>query len=95
MPASGADTVLTDGEIAQLIELARVLPDRFPAIVDADGHAAAADIEFGFLDGELKLFQIRPLVESARARGNAYLAGLDSGLKDLETIEVDMSEPPR
>ena len=95
VPASGADTVLSDGEIAQLIELARVLPERFPAIVDGDGHAAAADIEFGFLDGKLKLFQIRPLVESARARGNAYLASLDSGLKDLQSIEVDMNEAPR
>ena len=93
--ASGSDTVLQPGEIEQLIALARVLPQRFPAIVDADGSSAPADIEFGFLDGRLKLFQIRPFLESRQARGNAYLNSLDAGLADLDSIQVTMTEVPR
>jgi hypothetical protein len=93
--SSGSDRVLQAGEIAQLIELARVLPQRFPAIVDADGNPAPADIEFGFLDGQLKLFQIRPFLESRQARGNAYLVSLDAAMADLDAIQVSMSEVPR
>jgi hypothetical protein len=96
VPASGSDSVLEEREIAQLIDLSRVLPQRFPAIVDGRGQAAAADVEFGFLAGDLKLFQIRPLVESRRARSNVYLLSLDANLRDLQGSEVDMSEvPPR
>jgi hypothetical protein len=95
LPASGRDHVLEPGEIGQLIELARVLPERFPSIVDDTGRAAPADIEFGFLDGRLRLFQIRPFLESKRARGNAYLTSLDAGLTDLEAVQVSMDELPR
>ena len=95
LPASGEDTVLKRAEADQLIELARVLPQRFPSLVDSQGQAAAADIEFGFVDGRLKLFQIRPFLESHRARGNSYLNSLDQSLKDLHSVQVDMSEVPQ
>jgi len=79
---------------SQLIELARTLPQRFPAITDADGAPAPADIEFGFLNGELKLFQIRPFLESAQARSSSYLAALDQGMADLGAITVDLDALP-
>ena len=95
VPASGGDYVLARAEIEQLIALARSLPERFPAIVDVSGETAPADIEFGFLDGRLQLFQIRPFLESRRARGNAYLNTLDANLKDLNVISVNMNEAPQ
>jgi len=94
VPASGADRVLQPDEIAQLIELARVLPRRFPAILDADGNAAPADIEFGFVGGKLRLFQIRPFLESKQARGSEYLKSLDAGMRDLSGVMVDMQGVP-
>ncbi|MGQ0656879.1 MAG: PEP/pyruvate-binding domain-containing protein [Chromatiales bacterium] len=78
VPVSGDEAVLKDNEIAQLIELVRDLPARFPAITDAEGMPAPADIEFGFLNGRLQLFQIRPFLESTRARSSDYLRSLDS-----------------
>jgi hypothetical protein len=95
LPTSGDDVVLKRAEADQLIELARVLPQRFPSIVDAKGEPAPADIEFGFLDGRLKLFQIRPFLESRQARSNSYLTSLDKSLKDLNSIQVDMNQVPR
>ena len=92
VPASGNDYVLERAEIDQLVALHHSLPDRFPAIVNAQGHAAAADIEFGFLDGQLKLFQIRPFLESQAARSNAFLQGLDANLKDIGALSVNMNE---
>ena len=94
VPVSGADSILTDTEIQALIELANELPQRFPSIVDAQGNPAPADIEFGFLDGELQLFQIRPFLESQRAIGGNYLKSLDSGLKDLDSVSVNLQAAP-
>ncbi len=90
VPVSGSDTVLEPHEIGALIELARELPTRFPPIVDAAGNPAPADIEFGFLDGKLKLFQIRPFLESTRARSSQLLATLDRDLPDLGAITVQL-----
>ncbi|MEE8343126.1 MAG: PEP/pyruvate-binding domain-containing protein [Gammaproteobacteria bacterium] len=94
VPVSGSDHVLTKSDVKALIQLAKELPKRFPTIVDAKGNPAPADIEFGFLNGELKLFQIRPFLESQRATGGEYLKSLDSGLKDLDKIKVNMNELP-
>ncbi len=80
VPSSGSDQVLEADEMRQLIEFAKRLPETFPAITDAAGNAAPADVEFGFLDGSLRLFQIRPFLDSAQARGSAYLQEMDARL---------------
>ena len=90
LPASGADAVLAPAEIAQLIAFARALPEQFPAIVDADGEPAPADVEFGFENGELRLFQIRPFLDNAAARGNRYLIEMDPDAQALAAITVDL-----
>lgn len=92
--ASGADSVLTKAEIAQLIRFAAELPERFPAVIDADGRPAPADVEFGFLDGRLKLFQIRPFLDSPAARANEHLAGMDPDPAALAAVTVDLKEIP-
>ncbi|MEE9148709.1 MAG: PEP/pyruvate-binding domain-containing protein [Candidatus Tectomicrobia bacterium] len=94
VPVSGADRVLEEAEIAQLIQLARELPQRFAGLKDAAGNPAPADIEFGFLKGELQLFQIRPFLESARARSSEFLLALDSNLVDQRTTMVSMHTIP-
>ncbi len=94
LPASGADQVLREDEIDRLRELAHVLPERFPVLRDADGSGVPADVEFGFVDGELALFQIRPFLESAQARHNVYLAELDRELSIDPTRVVDLAEVP-
>jgi hypothetical protein len=91
---TGAPEVLTGKEIDQLITLAKDLPKRFPAIVDASGNPAPADIEFGFLKGKLRLFQIRPFLESGWARQNTYLTGLDKDMADHVNKTVRLDQPP-
>ncbi|WP_116368698.1 PEP/pyruvate-binding domain-containing protein [Parahaliea mediterranea] len=95
LPASGADRVLQPAEIAALVDFARVLPARFPAITDERGAPAPADVEFGFVEGELRLFQLRPFLESRRAQGVAYLQGMESRLADAGAIQVDLNQVPR
>lgn len=92
---AGAPEVLTRNEIGQLIEFAEGLPQRFPTIVDAAGNPAPADIEFGFLKQKLRLFQIRPFLESAQARQNDYLTGLDRDMAEHIDKTVNLDERPR
>lgn len=95
LKASGSDTVLTTEEIRQLIDFTNSLPQRFPPIVDDRGNPAPADVEFGFLKGELQLFQLRPFLESRNARGSQYLVTMDQALGDTTGIRVDMNGRPR
>jgi len=95
LPASGSDTVLQPAEIEQLITFAKELPDTFPPITDDKGHRAPADIEFGFLDGELHLFQLRPFLQSGKAQANEYLINMDKALQGNLDQEVDMTGVPK
>jgi hypothetical protein len=94
VPASGAEAVLGPSEMQALRELAAGLPARFPAIVDGEGRPAPADIEFGFLNDRLVLFQIRPFLESAEARRHAYLQALDQARAGAADKEVAMAAVP-
>ena len=95
LPASGSDTVLQDEEIAQLIDFASNLPTTFPPITDDEGNSAPADVEFGFLDGQLRLFQLRPFLESKQARGIDYLREMEARLIDTATVRVNLGEVPQ
>jgi len=95
LPSSGSDTVLQPAEIERVIDFARHLPEKFPAITDDEGNPAPADVEFGFVDGELRLFQLRPFLESKMARSIGYLQQMDVRLKDTTGVEVDMNGVPK
>ena len=77
-----------------LIQFAESVPDRFPRFKDVDGRPVPADIEFGFYRNKLVLFQIRPFLESSRARQSLYLNGLDQHLLDKQNLAVDMDQIP-
>ena len=62
--------------------------------MDDRGEPAPADVEFGFVDGDLMLFQIRPFLDSRLPGGIDYLREMDSGLADMHGVTVDMGETP-
>nr|MDJ0668575.1 PEP/pyruvate-binding domain-containing protein [Desulfobacterales bacterium] len=95
LPVSGDEKVLQPQEIKQLITLAKELPERFPPITDDDGNPAPADIEFGFRDGKLQLFQVRPFLESRDRPGESYLRGMDESLQGRLNKAVDMQAVPK
>jgi hypothetical protein len=92
--ASGTDAVLRPKEIRQLVGLARSLPAKVPSIQTEEGKPAPADVEFAFLDGKLVLLQIRPFVESKRARAGGYLQEMDAGLRERGSQTVDLRGVP-
>ncbi|MEE4292452.1 MAG: PEP/pyruvate-binding domain-containing protein [Xanthomonadales bacterium] len=92
--SSGSDSVLQPAEIAQLIEFAKGLPTTFPPITDDEGNPAPADIEFGFLGGELRLFQLRPFLDSKAARGTGYLQRMEARTADTSDVLVNLNGAP-
>jgi len=92
--ASGTDAILRQNEVLQLITLARDVDARFPGLVRADGSRTPADVEFAFRGGQLAVLQIRPFVDSRRARGDYYLAGLDAGLRERAGMLVMIDQVP-
>jgi hypothetical protein len=94
VPSTGNDVVLQPAEIEQVIDFARNLPDKFPFVTDDLGQPVPADVEFGFLEGDLRLFQVRPFLDSKMAGGNGYLRQIDAQLNDTLLLEVDMNGVP-
>ena len=68
--------VLTAVEKNQLRTLAEQVARKADPAVDPQGQALPWDIEFGFVDGELTLFQIRPLIERGQPRADRLLSML-------------------
>jgi hypothetical protein len=95
LASTGSDTVLQPEEIAQLVEFSLRLPETFPPVVDAEGQPAPADVEFGFLDGQLRLFQIRPFLDSADARASEYLQQMDARLTGDDQVFIDLDQVPQ
>jgi len=92
--ASGAEAVLDKSEIQLLREFAKTVPERFPRLKGPQGRPLPADIEFGFYQNRLMLFQIRPFLESIKARQNLLLNDLDNRLKQNHSKVVDLNHIP-
>jgi phosphohistidine swiveling domain-containing protein len=86
--------LLSEGEARQLMNFARKVPERFPKLQDAQGQPVPADIEFGFYQSRLMLFQIRPFLESIKAQQNLFLNNLDSRLQQNHPKRVNLDEIP-
>jgi len=95
LPSSGADTVMNPAEIHRLAAFARDLPTRFGQLDDDEGNPSPADVEFGFLDGQLRLFQIRPFLDSQNERGALRLRAMDAALSAERNTMVDLNGLPQ
>jgi hypothetical protein len=91
VPASGSDTVLETGEIAQLRAMVARVEREYPPEMGPDGKKLPWDIEFGFEKGALRLFQIRPLARFRELQTLEKLSRLDSG---ASPVEVSLTERP-
>jgi len=94
LPASGRETLLGPSEIRQLLDISGEIPRKFPPITDDQGRPAPADVEFAFDDGRLQLLQIRPFLESRKARGSSYLQAMDHSVRQRAASTVIMNEVP-
>ena len=77
-PSTGNEAVLDEAELAELIATAKRIADEFEPSVNSSGQPRPWDVEFGFADGKLWLFQTRPFI------GNESLANVPA-LASYET----------
>jgi len=91
--AASAGPVLTPADRGILLELVDEIGNQLEPAREADGRAMPWDIEFGFVDGKLALFQIRPLVERGQRTAERILSMLavDSHQTGGRTL---LDEPP-
>jgi phosphoenolpyruvate synthase/pyruvate phosphate dikinase len=87
LPANDG-AVLTGQDKRALRALADTVAERYEPVLDADGRPRPWDIEYGFVGGELTLFQIRPLVERGPQLANRFVATLSSNIQSLAAVEI-------
>lgn len=70
------ERLLNEADLQKLRDFSQVVKKKLPGApgIETDGPF---DVELGFLDGKIWLFQIRPYVENKRAKSTAYLQALD------------------
>jgi hypothetical protein len=91
-PTSGSDFVLSPDEIRQVREMVAEVKARYPVAKSSTGEPLPWDIEFGFEKGQLRLFQIRPLVRYQQMETLDVLRSLESGPAPRGTVPLD--QPP-
>jgi hypothetical protein len=94
VPASGRERVLSDGDLRELVALARRLPGWFTQPPEAASADTVADVEFGFHGDRLMLFQIRPFVENRAAERIRKLQAMDAALAAPGGERISLAEPP-
>jgi hypothetical protein len=91
VPVSGKKNILSEKNIQQIRWLARELPRRIP-MRDEQGESTAIDVEFGFYENQLILFQARPYLANHSAQKNRYLKDMDAGMQDSMQQRVNLDE---
>lgn len=93
LPASRNKVVLTSNDITQLRRLRQELSQRIRLLNDQD-QLAPLDVEFGFYQNKLMLFQVRPYLQSKRAKRSRYLNLLDLNLTSTSQQIIDLNANP-
>jgi hypothetical protein len=94
VPAAAPDAVLSQDEIDKLAKFARRLPKEYVELHDDQGNVTPADIEFGFVKGNLMLQQIRPFLQNRSATRQEYLQQMDAQLRKNDSKKVDLGDKP-
>jgi rifampicin phosphotransferase len=89
LPVSREDTVLLPDEIRQLRDMVAEVKRKYPPAKTDKGEILPWDIEFGFVKGQLRLFQIRPLVRYQEVRTLEALSRLDAGAGSTSVVRLD------
>ncbi|MGB5944437.1 MAG: PEP/pyruvate-binding domain-containing protein, partial [Leeuwenhoekiella sp.] len=82
--------ILSENNIADLREVAKAARTKIPQATDSD-YDGAYDIELGFKDDKLYLFQIRPFVENKNALSSEYLESISPKIDTDRYIDLDQS----
>ncbi len=86
--ASFETSVLNSQQISKLYELSKELKNKLPNTPGIES-TGPFDVELGFKDSKIWLFQVRPFVESKKAVSSTYLNSMDSDHEEGKTINLN------
>jgi phosphoenolpyruvate synthase/pyruvate phosphate dikinase len=86
--SSGKETVLEPDELKQIISAGQTISEKFTPVRDPAGKPRPWDIEFGFRNGKLWLFQCRPFLGNDELKNIPALAPLEG--PDVSAHNTDM-----
>jgi len=89
VPATGREYVLTTDEVGQLRRMVAEVKKRYPPARSESGTLLPWDIEFGFENGQLRLFQIRPLARFQEWKTLDALSRLEGPSDNLQTVRLE------
>ena len=97
LPATGGTTknftqfqapILNEGNIQTIREIAKEIQTKIPKETGTD-YKGAWDVELGFENNKLWLFQIRPFVENKNAKSSEYLSSISPNIDYGKKISVN------
>ena len=92
VPSTGNEYVLSEEEVAKLAEAAQTIEQTLEPTMSAEGKPRPWDIEYGFADGKLWLFQSRPFIGSDEVANLPALAALDEPMAEMSaTVSLEDS----
>jgi phosphoenolpyruvate synthase/pyruvate phosphate dikinase len=80
--------VLNEKNLKEIRDLARAIRERMPQETGPD-YKGSYDVELGFKDNKLWLFQIRPFVENKKALSSGYLESIAPRIESNKQISMD------
>ena len=85
--ATFENRVLSEADIHKICLLAERIRETLPKETSSD-YEGAYDVELGFKDGKLWLFQIRPFVENKKALSSGYLESITPKVNNEKQISL-------
>ena len=86
--ASYDKSILSIEQIDKLFQFSKELKSKLPNIPGIES-SGPFDVELGFNDSKIWLFQVRPFVESKKAASSGYLNALDAKIVSAKTINLN------
>jgi hypothetical protein len=77
--------ILPETRLTALRDMAKALNDKLPTV----GIKGPYDVELGFKDEKIWLFQVRPFVENKRAASSEYLRSITPSVDETLVISID------
>lgn len=85
LPATFESPVLNKQNIAEIRDFAKQLKKKMK---ESNSMQGPFDVEFGFLNNRLWLFQVRPFVENKNAAGSVYLESISPKFDETKVISL-------
>lgn len=81
-------SILSEDQINKLLQFSKEIKQKLPNVPGIDSQGPF-DVELGFKDSKIWLFQVRPFVESKKAAFSEYLNSIDSKTVSAKTINLN------